>query len=93
VRGKRAAAGSSTPTALPFTGLDYPQGVAVDNARTVYVADRDNNRVLKLAAGSSTPTALPFIGLKGPTGVAVDGAGAVYVVDYDIGRVVELPPT
>ena len=32
----------------------YPRGVAVDSAGTVYVTDRDNNRVLKLAAGSST---------------------------------------
>jgi DNA-binding beta-propeller fold protein YncE len=47
----KLAAGSNTQTVLPFTGLKYPDGVAVDTAGDVYVADFDNNRVLKLAAG------------------------------------------
>ena len=34
-----------------LTGLSYPQGVAVDSTGTVYVADGQGNRVLKLAAG------------------------------------------
>ena len=66
---------------LPFTGLNDPGGVAVDAAGTVYVADHDNNRVLKLAAGSATQSVLPFTGLNGPTGVAVDTAGDLYVAD------------
>ena len=53
---------------LPFTGLDDPEGVAVDAAGDLYVADYGNNRVLKLAAGSPTPTVLPFPGLNGPNG-------------------------
>jgi serine/threonine-protein kinase len=47
----KLAAGSETPTVLPFTGLKYPEGVAVDTSGNVYVADEFNNRVLKLAAG------------------------------------------
>jgi serine/threonine protein kinase, bacterial len=42
-------AGSTTATALPFTDLNIPQGVAVDTAGTVYVTDNGNARVLKLA--------------------------------------------
>jgi hypothetical protein len=57
---------ASRQTMLPFTGLNVPGGVAVDTAGDVYVADRDNNRVVKLAAGSNTPTVLPFTGLHGP---------------------------
>jgi DNA-binding beta-propeller fold protein YncE len=49
------AAGSDTPTVLPFTGLNHPSGVAVDTAGNLYVTDGYNNRVLKLAAGSATP--------------------------------------
>jgi serine/threonine protein kinase, bacterial len=75
----KLAAGSSTPTVLPFTGLSVPHRVALDTAGNVYVADA--KRVLKLAAGSSTPTELPFTGLKYPGGVAVDTAGNVYVTD------------
>jgi DNA-binding beta-propeller fold protein YncE len=47
------AAGSSTQTVLPFTGLNLSTGVvnysiagvAVDAAGNVYVADSGNNRV------------------------------------------------
>ena len=61
----KLAAGSDTPTVLPFTGIKYPEGVAVDTSGNVYVVDASNNsRVLKLAAGSDTPTVLPFTGLK-----------------------------
>jgi glucose/arabinose dehydrogenase len=44
----KLAAGSSTPTELPFTGLDRPAGVAVDGDGDVYVVDSGNKRVLKL---------------------------------------------
>ena len=47
----KLAAGSSTQTVLPFTGLNGPRGVAVDTAGNVYVTDDGNNRVLKLPAG------------------------------------------
>jgi serine/threonine-protein kinase len=43
-------AGSNTPTVVPLTGLNTPLGVTVDNAGTVYVADRGNDRTVKLVA-------------------------------------------
>ena len=67
-------------TVLPFTGIDRPMGVAVDNSGTVYVASLYNNLIWKLPTGSSTPTTLPFPDLIGPQGVAVDSAGSVYVL-------------
>jgi serine/threonine protein kinase, bacterial len=82
--------GSSTPTVLPFSGLYQPQGLAVDNAGAVYVADF-NNRVVKLTAGSTSQTVLPFTGLNYPEGVAVDGQGSVYVADRGNNRVLKLP--
>ncbi len=81
--------GSSAPRVLPFNGLYQPQGLAVDDAGTVYVADF-NNRVVKLAAGSNTQTVLPFNGLNYPEGVAVDSQGNVYVADRGNNRVVKL---
>jgi serine/threonine-protein kinase len=65
--------------------------LAIDAAGTLYAADMDNDRVLKLAAGSSTPTVLPFVGLESPSGVAVDSAGSVYVTDVHNKRVLKLP--
>lgn len=85
----KLAAGSQTPTVLPFTGLYQPQGVAVDPNGTVYVADF-NNRVVKLDPGSSTPTVLPVTGLNYPQGVAVDATGNVFVADRGNNRVVKL---
>ena len=85
------AAGSSTPTVLPFSGLYQPQGLAVDNTGAVYVADF-NNRVIKLAPGSNNQTVLGFTGLNYPEGVAVDGQGDVYVADRGNSRVLKLAP-
>jgi serine/threonine-protein kinase len=76
---------------LSFTGLNGPSDVAVDITGTVYVADFDNNRVLKLPAGSNTQVELPFAGLSDPEGLAVDTAGNVYVADYGNDRVLKLP--
>jgi serine/threonine-protein kinase len=46
----KPAVGSSTPTVLPFNGIDNPTRVTVDTARNVYVIDGGNQRVVKLAA-------------------------------------------
>jgi serine/threonine protein kinase, bacterial len=77
----KLASGLSTQTELPFTGLKFPSGIAVDSTGSVYVTDAMNNRVLKLAAGSPNQEVLPFTGLIGPNGVAVDSTGNVYVID------------
>ncbi len=74
--------------------MTSPDGVAVDQAGDVFVADgtdRANSRVLQLPDGASTPTTLPFTGLRGPTGLAVDQSGDVFVSDNANWRVLELP--
>ncbi len=43
------AVGSNAPTQLPFEGLNTPLDVVVGKDGTVYVANRGNNRVVKLA--------------------------------------------
>ncbi|OBH51540.1 serine/threonine-protein kinase PknD [Mycobacterium sp. E2479] len=85
----KLSAGSDATTVLPFHGLYQPQGLAVDGAGTVYVADF-NNRVVSLAAGSNDQKVLPFNGLSYPEGVAVDSQGAVYVADRGNSRVLKL---
>jgi serine/threonine-protein kinase len=74
------------PTALSITGLRNPEGVAVDAAGDVYVADH-GNRVVRWSAASSNQTVLAFTGLNHPGAVAVDVAGDVYVADWGNSRV------
>jgi sugar lactone lactonase YvrE len=94
------AAGNGT---LGFSGdngpatsaqLASPQGVAVDSAGTLYIADFNNYRVRKVSNGIITTVAgngvWGFSGdngpatsaqLSGPWGIAVDSAGNLYVAD------------
>jgi secreted PhoX family phosphatase len=79
-----------TGRAATFNG---PEGVAVDSAGNVYVADSGNNEIRKITsagvvttfAGSGTQGNADGIGrgasFNGPEGVAVDSMGNVYVGD------------
>ena len=65
-----------------FARFNGPQGVAVDNAGNVYVADTGNNTVRKISPGGAVTTFVSrAAGLKGPQGLAVDATGNVYVAD------------
>src|SRR5271170_3379495 len=75
-----------------------PNGVAVDAAGDVFVADTGHNRVVELPAGGGAPTvvgyALTFPGglpLADPTRVAVDAAGDVFIADSGNNRIVKVP--
>jgi len=87
----------TTPTPGPAaaSGLNGPNGVAVDSTGHVYIADSLNNVIeevtsggaLSIIAGTGSPGA-PTPGpatssdLRSPTGVAVDPDGNVYVADH-----------
>jgi sugar lactone lactonase YvrE len=86
------AFGSTNATGV-FASFYSPDGVAVDGAGNVYVADAGNNMIRKISPGAVVTT-LAGTGAVGsvngsglsatfdePTGVAVDGAGNVYVAD------------
>ncbi len=78
------AAGSSTQSVLPFTGLNSPDGVAVDAAGDLYVADVGNNRVRGAGGGGEPPRACcRSPASRTPQFVAVDTAGNLYVTDWE----------
>jgi hypothetical protein len=67
-----------------------PEGIAVDFADNVYVADSAASAVEEYSPGG-TLLATVGSGLKQPSSVAVDSAGNVYIADAGNGRIVEVP--
>jgi sugar lactone lactonase YvrE len=100
---------SSSPTPGPATSseLGYVEGVGVDQAGNVYIADPTNNVIEKVTPGgtlsiyagtsgnSGTPTPGPATDttLDEPEGVAVDPSGNIYIADYDNSLVEKVTPS
>jgi uncharacterized protein (TIGR03437 family) len=85
------------PTSAQLNG---PQGLAVDAAGNLYIADTQNHKVRKISggvigtfAGTGTPGfsgdggAATAASLNAPFGVAVDAAGNVYIAEFSNSRI------
>ncbi len=74
-------------------GFSQPEGVAVDGAGNVYVANYAAKTAVKIPAGcaSASCTVTLASGLNGPWSIAVDGGGNVYVGELDPSEVREIP--
>ncbi len=68
-------------TTLVSSGLFNPEGVAVDSAENVYIADTGNQAIKERTPANNIVTTLMASGLVYPSGVAVDSAGNVYITD------------
>ena len=92
-----AGGGASLGDNGPATSaqLANPEGVAVDSAGNLYIADYGNNRIRKVSNGVIATVAgngtVGFSGDNGPPtsaqlaypwGVAADSAGSLYIADY-----------
>ena len=65
---------------LVASGLNNPQGVAVDGQGNVYIADTGDNAVKEWTPGA-TQIVTRFSGLSNPKAVAVDLNGNIYIAD------------
>ncbi len=76
--------------------LNFPQGLAIDIAGNIYVADNGNNKIRKIASSTGWITTVAGNGTQGssgngvpaitaslnqPFGVCVDKAGNIYIAD------------
>lgn len=92
----------------PATSAQFqdPDGIAVDSAGNLYVADRTANVIRKVSGGTITTYAgTGFAGYSGdggpaaaaqfdgPTGVAMDAAGNLYIADTNNSAVRKVTPT
>ncbi len=87
-------------TTLVYSGLNAPQGVAVDSAGNVYIADTGNFAVEKWTLANNTLSTLvssasaPFtFEPPAPTGVAVDSLGNVYIADTNYASIDKWSPS
>ncbi|MFP5389968.1 MAG: SMP-30/gluconolactonase/LRE family protein [Gammaproteobacteria bacterium] len=75
--------------------FNFPNGIAIDAAKTLYVADQDNGTLRKVSASGQVSTFAGTPGnwghadgtgaaarFGGPGGVALDAAGNVYVTEW-----------
>lgn len=76
-------------------GLNKPSDLFIDDKGLLYVADTDNNRIVKLSAEGKV---LGIYGkeqnveLDQPSGIFVDQSGDMFVADTGSGKVIHLSP-
>jgi uncharacterized protein (TIGR03437 family) len=95
IAGQAGASGSGDTGNALQAHLNSPRGIALDATGNLYIADTNNNKVLKLSGGALTTVAgtgaagsggdggtATLAQLFAPRGVAVDSAGNIYIADY-----------
>lgn len=93
---KDPATATYTLTGGVTTGLNWPRGMLVDSAGTLYVANANGNTITEYANGGSpggniVPTRT-ITGLNGPFGIAFDASGNLWVANATGNSIMEFAP-
>ena len=99
-------AGSPVPGPATASKLNGPNGVAIDTAGNLYIADSGNALVERVTpsgvlsvvagtgtAGAPTPGAATSSKLNDPSGIALDTSGNLYIADADAHVIEKVSPT
>lgn len=74
------------------TGLTGPEGLALDGAGNLFVANWGNNTIEKFTPGGIGSLFAADSALSGPEGLAFDGAGNLYVANWWGNTIVRFTP-
>jgi RHS repeat-associated protein len=80
--------GALAPVEIWADGFDDPHGVILDAAGNVFVADRNNDRVIRIAPDGSRTVAASRLGR--PVGLAFEPHGRLLIAEERAGRVVRV---
>ena len=83
---------TQTLTPLISSGVFYPEGIAIDAAGDLYIADTSDNVVKVWNAATQQLSTLISTGLSDPTDVVLDLAGNLYITDANHSAVKEWSP-
>lgn len=72
-----------TTSGTSLSGLSQPMGLAVDTYGSLYIADYNNNRVVKVTAGG-VGSVVNTVSLTWPIEVAVSNDGTLYISDSQL---------
>ena len=79
-----------SPVSAPKAAIAAPEGIAVDGAGNLFIADTGANAILRVSAKSGMLThAAPAANLNSPGALAIDRKGNLFVADRGNHRVVE----
>ena len=74
--------------------LSLPSALVVDPSGNIFIADTNNNQVVKVNAQGNasvlTMSGLSPASLSAPSGIAIDGSGNLYIADTGNARVVKV---
>ena len=67
--------------------LDFPEGLAIDTAGDLFIADFANNRIRRVDTTTGIITTVAVAELSGPNGLVFDAAGNLFIADVSNNRI------